>query len=82
MYTIFQDKIVHKVFFLIIDFEFNEKQMLIEIENWPYDFPLSQDFVGADQRAIVSGRLLVNDRYINLLFWEACTGFPQNASYH
>lgn len=49
--------------------------MLIETENWPYNFPLSQDFVRADQRGIVSGRLLINDRYINLLFVFWCFGF-------
>ncbi|KAH0695015.1 hypothetical protein KY290_023277 [Solanum tuberosum] len=42
-----------------------KEQMLIETENWPYEFPLSQDFVGADQRGIVSGRLLVNDSYMS-----------------
>ncbi|XP_049392588.1 uncharacterized protein LOC125856967 [Solanum stenotomum] len=42
-----------------------KEQMLIETESWPYEFPLSQDFVGADQRGIVSGRLLVNDSYMS-----------------
>ncbi|MCD7463212.1 hypothetical protein HAX54_050162 [Datura stramonium] len=42
-----------------------KEQMLIETENWPYNFPLSQDFVGADQRGIVSGRLLVSDSYVS-----------------
>ncbi|XP_015086894.1 uncharacterized protein LOC107029989 [Solanum pennellii] len=42
-----------------------KEQMLIETEKWPYEFPLSQDFVGADQRGIVCGRLLVNDSYMS-----------------
>lgn len=42
------------------------EQMFIETENWPYNFPLSEDFVRSDQRGIVTGRLLVRDRYICL----------------
>ncbi|KAM3338532.1 hypothetical protein P3S68_030618 [Capsicum galapagoense] len=42
-----------------------KEQMLIETENWPYDFPLSEDFVLADQRGTVSGRLLVSDSYLS-----------------
>ncbi|CAN4106713.1 unnamed protein product [Withania somnifera] len=42
-----------------------KEQMLIEIGNWPYDFPLSQDLVRADQRGIVCGKLLVNDSYVS-----------------
>lgn len=41
-----------------------KEQMLVETENWPYNFPLSEDYARADQRGIVSGRLLVRDRYI------------------
>ncbi|KAL8476324.1 hypothetical protein ACS0TY_028844 [Phlomoides rotata] len=41
------------------------EQMLIETEKWPYDFPLSDDFPYAEERGIVSGRLLVKDGYIN-----------------
>ncbi|KAM3338420.1 hypothetical protein P3S68_030506 [Capsicum galapagoense] len=36
------------------------KKMLIETENWPYDFRFSKDFVLADQRGTVSGRLLIH----------------------
>ncbi|CAL5408330.1 unnamed protein product [Camellia sinensis] len=32
-----------------------KEQMLIETQNWPYDFPLSEDFPHADQRGTVSG---------------------------
>ncbi|PHT54497.1 hypothetical protein CQW23_08959 [Capsicum baccatum] len=42
-----------------------KEQMLIETENWPYDFPLSEDFVLVDQRGTVSGRLLVSDSYLS-----------------
>lgn len=37
-------------------------QMLVETESWPYNFPLSEDYPYADERGIVSGRLLVHDR--------------------
>ncbi|KAK3016424.1 hypothetical protein RJ639_006191 [Escallonia herrerae] len=42
-----------------------KEQMSIETESWPYDFPLSEDYLFNDQRGMVSGRLLVRDRYIN-----------------
>ncbi|KAA8531470.1 hypothetical protein F0562_006177 [Nyssa sinensis] len=42
-----------------------KQQMLIEKENWPYNFPLSEDYPHADQRAVVSGRLLIRDKYVN-----------------
>lgn len=37
--------------------------MMIEKENWPYCFALSEDFQKTEQRGCVSGRLLVRDRY-------------------
>uniref|UniRef100_A0A5B6ZQ63 rhamnogalacturonan endolyase n=1 Tax=Davidia involucrata TaxID=16924 RepID=A0A5B6ZQ63_DAVIN len=40
-----------------------KKQMLIETGNWPYNFPLSEDYPHADQRGMVTGRLLVLNRY-------------------
>ncbi|XP_062116129.1 probable rhamnogalacturonate lyase B isoform X3 [Humulus lupulus] len=40
-------------------------QMMTEVQNWPYNFPASEDFQKSDQRGNVSGRLLVLDRYIN-----------------
>lgn len=41
--------------------------MLIETESWPYNFPMSEDYPYAEKRGIVTGRLLVRDRYILLL---------------
>ncbi|XP_042486945.1 probable rhamnogalacturonate lyase B [Macadamia integrifolia] len=40
-------------------------QMMVEVQSWPYSFPASEDFPSSDQRGNVSGRLLVQDRYIN-----------------
>ncbi|KAG8383635.1 hypothetical protein BUALT_Bualt04G0034500 [Buddleja alternifolia] len=42
-----------------------KEQMLIETKSWPYDFPSSEEFLNAEQRGTVSGRLLVHDRYIS-----------------
>ncbi|KAK6125862.1 hypothetical protein DH2020_040388 [Rehmannia glutinosa] len=44
-----------------------KEQMIIETESWPYNFPVSDDFPFAEQRGIVSGRLLVRDRYFSWL---------------
>jgi hypothetical protein len=41
----------------------SRNQMMIEKENWPYCFALSEDFQKTEQRGCVSGRLLVRDRY-------------------
>ncbi|XP_010544057.1 PREDICTED: probable rhamnogalacturonate lyase B isoform X2 [Tarenaya hassleriana] len=41
-----------------------KSQTVAEVESWPYDFPASEDFVKADQRGNVVGRLLVRDRYL------------------
>ncbi|XP_065875155.1 uncharacterized protein [Euphorbia lathyris] len=47
-----------------------KEQMLIEVESWPYNFPQSEDFPYSDQRATISGQLLIHDRYINeRLMW-------------
>ncbi|CAH9065782.1 unnamed protein product [Cuscuta epithymum] len=40
-----------------------KRQMLVEVQSWPYSFPESKDFLSADQRGNVSGRLLVSDKY-------------------
>ncbi|KAI4337576.1 hypothetical protein L6164_015974 [Bauhinia variegata] len=40
-------------------------QMMTEVQNWPYSFPASEDFLKSDQRGNVSGRLLVLDRYVS-----------------
>lgn len=37
--------------------------MTEEVQNWPYDFPASEDFQKSSQRGSVSGKLLVRDRY-------------------
>ncbi|KAG8654877.1 rhamnogalacturonate lyase isoform X2 [Manihot esculenta] len=42
-----------------------QKQMMNEVQRWPYDFLASQDFPPSDQRGKVSGRLLVKDRYVS-----------------
>ncbi|KAL3527466.1 hypothetical protein ACH5RR_012122 [Cinchona calisaya] len=41
-----------------------KQQSIKETQKWPYDFPMSEDFPQADQRATVRGRLLINDRYL------------------
>ncbi|XP_058081200.1 probable rhamnogalacturonate lyase B isoform X5 [Magnolia sinica] len=38
-------------------------QTAFEVESWPYNFPVSEDFPNSDQRGSISGRLLVIDRY-------------------
>ncbi|KAF6166742.1 hypothetical protein GIB67_005618 [Kingdonia uniflora] len=40
-------------------------QMLLEVQSWPYTFPVSEDFPSSDERGTVTGRLLVRDRYIH-----------------
>ncbi|KAF7809447.1 putative rhamnogalacturonate lyase B [Senna tora] len=35
-----------------------------EVKSWPYDFPQSKDFIPSNQRARVSGQLLIQDPYI------------------
>ncbi|KAA8546656.1 hypothetical protein F0562_003113 [Nyssa sinensis] len=42
------------------------EQMLIETKNWPYNFPLSKDYLIANQRGMVSGRLQVRNSNTNL----------------
>ncbi|XP_044476132.1 probable rhamnogalacturonate lyase B isoform X2 [Mangifera indica] len=39
-----------------------KQQMMNQVQNWPYDFPASEDFPKFEQRGSVSGRLLVQDR--------------------
>ncbi|CAN4092310.1 unnamed protein product [Withania somnifera] len=41
-----------------------KEQMLIEVQSWPYSFPVSEDFPSSSQRGNISGRLLVLDRYV------------------
>lgn len=40
--------------------------MLDEVGKWPYRFPASKDFHQAEERGMISGKLMVYDRY-NLL---------------
>ncbi|XP_028802217.1 uncharacterized protein LOC114757360 isoform X1 [Neltuma alba] len=40
-------------------------QMTTEVQNWPYFFPASEDFLKSDQRGNISGRLNVLDRCIS-----------------
>lgn len=40
-------------------------QMTNEVQSWPYSFPASEDFQKREQRGNVSGRLLIQDRYIS-----------------
>ncbi|XP_073147134.1 uncharacterized protein [Henckelia pumila] len=42
-----------------------KRRMSKEVASWPYNFPLSKDFLKSKQRGALSGRLLVHDRYIN-----------------
>ncbi|KAL5559929.1 hypothetical protein UlMin_036140 [Ulmus minor] len=43
-----------------------KNQMMVEVEkSWPYNFVASEDFPSSDQRGSLSGRLLVQDRYIS-----------------
>ncbi|KAL8476326.1 hypothetical protein ACS0TY_028846 [Phlomoides rotata] len=40
-------------------------KMQEEVASWPYNFPLSEDFVKSKERGVVSGQLLVHDWFIN-----------------
>ncbi|XP_058194205.1 probable rhamnogalacturonate lyase B isoform X2 [Rhododendron vialii] len=42
-----------------------KRQMMAEVQSWPYSFPASKDFPSSDQRGNVNGRLLVRDRFIS-----------------
>ncbi|CAN8230684.1 unnamed protein product [Cochlearia groenlandica] len=42
-----------------------KKQMLLEVQSWPYDFPASEDFATSDKRGCISGRLLVRDKCLS-----------------
>ncbi|KAJ4963498.1 hypothetical protein NE237_023437 [Protea cynaroides] len=41
-----------------------KQQMLTEVQNWPYSFPASNDFPSSDQRGTVTGRLFIQDRFL------------------
>ncbi|CAN1341056.1 Rhamnogalacturonate lyase [Linum perenne] len=42
-----------------------KRQMMTEVQSWPYSFPASVDFQKPNERGNVSGRLLVLDRYMS-----------------
>lgn len=48
-----------------------KNQMLVEVQSWPYNFPVSEDFPSTENRGSVGGRLLVLDRYICDDYMEA-----------
>ncbi|KAA8546655.1 hypothetical protein F0562_003114 [Nyssa sinensis] len=52
-----------------------KEQMLIETQNWPYNFPLSEDYPFSYQRGEVTGRLLIRDRYIREEFMTANSAY-------
>ncbi|EPS71848.1 hypothetical protein M569_02906, partial [Genlisea aurea] len=51
------------------------RQMLVEVQNWPYSFTESEDFQSADQRGSVTGKLLVFDRELS------SDNIPANGAY-
>ncbi|KAK9097008.1 hypothetical protein Sjap_022505 [Stephania japonica] len=40
-------------------------QTMIEVQSWPYSFPESEDYPTSDERGSISGRLLVQDEYVD-----------------
>ncbi|XP_024171278.1 probable rhamnogalacturonate lyase B isoform X2 [Rosa chinensis] len=42
-----------------------KKQMMTEVQSWPYDFPASNDFPTSKQRGNVSGRIRVRDSFVS-----------------
>lgn len=44
----------------------NFLQLAIEINDWPYTFPQSEDFPSSAQRGSVTGQLLVRDGYFSV----------------
>ncbi|KAL2529677.1 Rhamnogalacturonate lyase family protein [Forsythia ovata] len=42
-----------------------KRQMLVEVQSWPYSFPVSEDFQSSDQRGNVNGKLFVRDKYVS-----------------
>ncbi|KAF5191988.1 Rhamnogalacturonate lyase [Thalictrum thalictroides] len=42
-----------------------KNQMMNEVQSWPYQFPNSEDYPHLEQRGTVTGRLIVQDRYIS-----------------
>ncbi|XP_004288871.1 PREDICTED: probable rhamnogalacturonate lyase B-like [Fragaria vesca subsp. vesca] len=42
-----------------------KKQMMTEVQSWPYEFPASSDFPTSKQRGNVSGGILVRDGFVS-----------------
>ncbi|GKV19907.1 hypothetical protein SLEP1_g30106 [Rubroshorea leprosula] len=42
-----------------------KKQLMSEVQSWPYNFPASEDFPRSDKRGTISGRLLVKDSFVS-----------------
>nr|XP_009801905.1 PREDICTED: probable rhamnogalacturonate lyase B [Nicotiana sylvestris] len=42
-----------------------KKRMNQEVANWPYEFPVSKDYIKSNQRGTVRGQILVKDRFIS-----------------
>ncbi|XP_048437460.1 probable rhamnogalacturonate lyase B isoform X2 [Pyrus x bretschneideri] len=42
-----------------------KKQMMTEVQSWPYKFPASKDYPPSDQRGNVKGRIQILDRYVS-----------------
>ncbi|CAN6720439.1 unnamed protein product [Malus baccata var. baccata] len=42
-----------------------KKQMMTEVQSWPYKFPASEDYPPSDQRGNVKGRIQILDRYVS-----------------
>ncbi|URD73710.1 Rhamnogalacturonate lyase [Musa troglodytarum] len=57
-----------------------QKQMQVEVEKWPYEFPASEDFHRSEQRGSVSGRLLVLDKHISKEYINGNAAFVGLAS--
>ncbi|KAI7741688.1 hypothetical protein M8C21_007229 [Ambrosia artemisiifolia] len=55
-----------------------KRQMVAEVNSWPYSFPASEDFPKSHERGNVRGRLLVRDSITSMdyQFWSEanCTG--------
>ncbi|KAI3978616.1 hypothetical protein MKX01_015791 [Papaver californicum] len=50
-------------------------QLIMEVENWPYNFPASEDYLKSSQRGAVSGKLVVHNRYSNEEYFWASSAY-------
>lgn len=53
-----------------------KKQMIVEVESWPYNFPVSTNFPKSENRGTVSGVLLIKDNVL-----EEEEGTPADSAY-